>query len=344
MRQNQRTTRRNQKTTKQSKRVSAVQPNEIPFLSHVQELRARATWIVLSIVAFSVVGYLIQKSLIAWLLKPAAGQQFIYTTPGGGINFIIQISIYFGIAVSIPLVLYHFFRYIEPLLKRRDNAFIVKCTLFSAVLAISGIAFGYYVGLPAAMHFLDSQLKDTQNIEALLTLSDYLSFVTVYLAGAAVMFQLPVIVVFTNRVKPLSPKKLLKGERWVIIGAFIMAAIITPTPDLINQAIIAVPIILVYQIGVVLVWFQNRYSKHQKVQRLFAEDEQRRSERENIPHTQLYTPRPPDPLPEPAALPNPAPRIAARPSSPQQSRPPVKREIYRPANQQLESSRPLVGG
>jgi sec-independent protein translocase protein TatC len=348
MRQNQRKTRLKQKTTKRSNRVSAIQPNEIPFLGHIHELRARASWIVLSIVLFAAVGYMIQDALIAWLLKPAADQQFIYTTPGGGMNFIIQISIYFGIAVSIPLVVYHFFRYIEPLLKRRDNAFIIKCTLFSAVLAISGIAFGYYVGLPAAMHFLGKQLDGEQNISALLTLSDYLSFVTIYLAGAAVMFQLPVIVVFMNRVKTLSPKKLLKGERWVIIGAFITAAIITPTPDLINQAIVAVPIILVYQIGVFLVWFQNRYSKHHRVQRLLQEDERRQSERESVEHLQLYTPRPPEPVAQPD-IPVPAVQRHAtldpiRRPSPAQATPAMTANLYNSSGSQLEGSRPLVGG
>ena len=285
MSRNRKIPKRNRKTS----RAKKLKPTKAPFLQHVLELRRRLVWIVLSIIVFSFIGYLIQGPIIDWLLKPAADQKFIYTTPGGGINFILQISFYFGVAVSLPIAFYHLFRFIEPLLKKNDNAFIIKCTLFSVVLAASGIGFGYYVGLPAAMHFLESQLKGNSHIEALLTLNDYLSFVTVYLAGAAIMFQLPVIVLFINRITPLNPKKLLKGERWVILISFIVAAIITPTPDLFNQSIVAVPIILIYQLGIVLVWFQNRYSKHQRVQRLFKEDRKRQEIRNKIEH-QLITP------------------------------------------------------
>lgn len=299
---NQQTKRRTQKKSHSSRQrqPETVKPTEVPFLSHIHELRSRLMWVAVSIVGFSIVGYILQDRLIDWLLKPAANQQFIYTTPGGGLNFVLQIVFYFGIVMSIPVLVYNLFRFVEPLLKRRDNGFIIKLTFFSVALAVSGIAFGYYVGLPAAMHFLSGTLKNHEDIAALLTLAEYLSFVTVYLAGSAAMFQLPVVVIFINRVKPLSTRKLLKGETWVIVGAYIVAAIITPTPDVFNQSIIAIPIILVYQLGVLLVWFQNRYSNHIKVHRLLIDDEKRQQERHTMQHQLAVSA---DPL-EPAALPN----------------------------------------
>lgn len=273
--------------TKKRNKQALTKTDRVPFMQHIAELRKRLTWIILSVVAFAGVGYAINDQLITWLLRPAHDQQFIYTTPGGGLNFLMQVIIYFGVAVSIPVIIYNLFKFVEPLLQRQSNSFITKLTLSSIGLALAGIAFGYYIGLPSAMHFLSGMLTDRGDIEALLTLPDYLSFVTIYLAGAAIMFQLPIIIVFINRIKPLSPRKLLKGERWVIVLAFVAAAIITPTPDVFNQALIAVPIILVYQIGVVLVWIQNRYSTYSKVQNLLQQDAEAQQKRNNIEKQRL---------------------------------------------------------
>lgn len=272
---------RAKKRQQKNRTISSSYRNHVkrhPFYEHIQEARNRLGVIAISVVLFSIAGYLIQKPLIEFLLNPAENQQFIYTTPGGGLNFLIQVCVYFGIALSLPVFIYQLLKFSEPLFKRRDQMFIFKSTLFSAVLALSGMAFGYYVGLPAALHFLSGQFKSDQ-IEALLTISDYLSFVTVYLTGAAVMFQLPLVLLFINRITPLNPRKLLSGERWVIVGAFIAAAIITPTPDLINQSIIAGPIILTYQIGVILVWWQNKRSKRDIIHTLSKADKAKQQQR-----------------------------------------------------------------
>jgi sec-independent protein translocase protein TatC len=251
------------------------------FSAHIQEVRTRLSLIAISIVIFAAGGWIIQKQLIAFLLYPASDQQFIYTTPGGGINFLLQVCVYFGVALSLPVIVYHTLRFIEPLFKRTDQRFIFKATLFSAILAVSGMAFGYFVGLPAGLHFLATQFQNKQ-IEALLTISDYLSFVTMYLTGAAIMFQLPLILLLINRATPLHIKKLLSSERWIVLLAFIVAAIITPTPDLINQSIIAGPIIVTYQLGVILVWWVNMRSKRDVIHRLSNEDKQKQQERWQI--------------------------------------------------------------
>lgn len=252
-----------------------------PFLDHIYEFRYRLIWVAITIVIFTFFGYLIRERLVSFLIHPAADQKFIYTTPGGGFNFMLQISIYFGVVIGIPVIIYHILRYLEPLLANPGRAFVFKCAGLSAFLAICGMAFGYFVGLPAALVFLSNQFENSQ-ITALFTLNDYLSFVTVYMLGSALMFQIPVIMVFTNRIKPLSAKKLALSQRWVIIFAFIAAAIITPTPDIFNQCIIAIPIILVYQFGVILVAYQNKYSRTIKTNHLRAADKETAEKRQEI--------------------------------------------------------------
>lgn len=141
---------------------------------------------------------------------------------------------------------------------RRKKSIVLYCVA-SFFLAIGGACFAYFGSLPAALHFLTS--FDIQNVSAMLTVDSYLAFVVTYVLGFAVLFQIPLILMIINTIKPIPPKKLLSSERFVILVAFIVAAVISPTPDITNQAILAIPIILMYQIGVLCVWVQSRSLK-----------------------------------------------------------------------------------
>lgn len=270
------TKRKQPKNLKLNKKTKTEQA----FIEHVQELRKRLTFIALSVIGFSFIGYAIQNQLIGWLLQPAAQQEFIYTTPGGGIDFLFRICAYFGIAISIPVIMYQLLGFIGPVIKQQSQRFIIKACAWSGLLALAGISFGYFIGLPNAISFLSRQFASTEQIQALFTLQSYLSFVTIYLLGSALLFQIPLFMLFINRIKPLKPSRLMKTQRIVVLLAFIAAAIITPTPDIINQAIIAGPIILMYQFGIVGVWVANR--GHGRVHELRKLDEAVRIERERI--------------------------------------------------------------
>ena len=249
------------------KRKKHQQPNvslnkksdsDLTFIEHLHELRWRLSIVAASVVGFGLVGYFIQKQLTHILLLPAGEQQFIYTNPGGGIDFLLKVCIYFGIALSIPVMTYNLFQFLSPVIRERSRKFIVKVSFCSALLALLGVAFGYFIGLPGAISFLSRQFTDGEKIQALFTLESYLSFVTIYLVGSALLFQIPLIMQIINRIKPLKPSKLMKTQRIVIVLAFIAAAVITPTPDVFNQIMIAGPIIAMYQLGVMGVWVTNR--------------------------------------------------------------------------------------
>lgn len=266
------------KKKRQPSRSLKTQPKVLPFVEHLHELRRRLFIVAVSVIGFSVVGYLIQDYLIRILLLPAKNQQFIYTSPGGGINFIFQISIYFGVALSVPIIVSQILSFVEPIIKYSSKRFLIRSGLFSVVLAAAGTAFGYFIGLPAALHFLSRQFTTSQ-IEALLTIQEYMSFVTIYLVGSALLFQIPLIMVFTNRIKPLKPRGLLKMERYVIVLAFIAAAVITPTPDIFNQLLIAGPIIAIYQFGILLVWLQNKRPSPYRLAEMLEDDARVQAER-----------------------------------------------------------------
>jgi len=123
-------------------------------------------------------------------------------------------------------------------------------------LAAGGVLFAYFVSLPGALHFLTNFNLD--HIQAMLTVDSYLSFVLTYLLGAALLFQIPLLLLIINTMTPLKPSKLMKSQRYVIVAAFLIGAVISPTPDIMNQTFLALPIVAMYELGVVMVWTQNR--------------------------------------------------------------------------------------
>lgn len=246
----------------------------LPFIEHFHELRRRAIYIAASVLLFSTLAYFVQQQIVAFLLKPSAGQQFIYTSPGGGINFLFTVCLYVGIAISIPIVLYQVLKFLAPLIKADTRHLIARYAVCSAVLAVFGFCLAYFVGLPRALNFLQHQFT-TKQVHALFTVQEYLNFLMVYLLGAMLLFQLPIIISFINRIRPLPPRKLLGAERYVIVAAVIIGMIMAPTPDLLNQAIIIVPIILMYNLSILFVWWANRGgARPEQIAKLLESDQQ----------------------------------------------------------------------
>ena len=229
----------------------------MPFGEHLRELRKRFTYIALAVIGWSIAAAVVEHQIVGVLLRPSHGERFMYTSPLGGVNFLFNVCVYTGIAMSIPIIVYQFLRYVEPLMKENSARFVRLGSLASGILAVCGMLFGYFLGLPAALNFLLHQSVNEQ-IRAQLTIESYLSFVGMYMLGAALMFQVPLIIVFINRITPLKPRQLLRYERWAILFAVVLAEVMNPTPNLFDQLFVAGPIILTYQLGILIVWWQNR--------------------------------------------------------------------------------------
>jgi len=236
-------------------------------------------YVVLSVGLWSTATYAVQQQVVKALLKPAHNQQFIYTSVGGGVDFLFRVCLYVGIALSIPVIFYQILKYIEPLIKKDAVKFITWASAASGILALGGMAFGYFIGLPAALHFLLHQFTTSQ-IHPLLTIQSYMSFVIIYMVGSALLFQLPLIIITTNRIKPLKPRSLFKYERWVILLAFIGGGLMNPSPRLQDQLLLSGPVILTYQLGILIVWLMNRgHKRPSHIIELMEKDAAMRAER-----------------------------------------------------------------
>jgi sec-independent protein translocase protein TatC len=271
----------NRKPKAQTRRTNLPKkPEKAPFIEHLRELRLRLIYVVGTVIIAATAAYFVQEKIVEWLLAPSHNQQFIYTSPLGGIGFLFQVCTYVGITVSIPVAFYQLLLFLAPIMSDTTRRKLVRYAVVSAFLAVIGIVCGYYIGLPAALHYLSDQFL-TKQIHALFTIQEYMSFVTIYLLGSALILQVPLLLVIMNHIHRLPPRALFKAERYVIVAAFVISMVMVPTVNVINQLLIAIPIILMYQIGAGLVLLeQRRHKKPEWLHDLVVKDQAVQSERQ----------------------------------------------------------------
>lgn len=248
---------RKRMTTNQLKGSLSQQEPALPtFMDHVHELKSRFFWVAICFAISSALVYPYFGQIISLLTKPLGDHDLYYLTPAGGLSFVIKICLYLGIIGALPAIVYHLYKFIAPVMPKNNARKVVVYTLLSTALAACGVLFAYYVSLPAAIHFLVNFNID--NVSAMLTVDAYFSFVMAYIIAGAILFQLPLVMLIINSIHRVSPRQLMSYQRHNIILSFILAALLSPTPDVVNQSLLAVPMVVMYQFGVVLVWFKNR--------------------------------------------------------------------------------------
>ena len=316
---------KNQTTPKQSSLSTAefAGGDKQTFLEHIYELRSRIVWVALTLIIGSAIGFQYHDFLVSIVIAPLHGEKLVYLTPGGGFSFIFTVCLYFGALLTIPVIIYHIYRFLQPVLGKTSRRLVAGIILTSIMLAASGVLFGYYVAVPAAIEFLSTFAGEA--VTPNLTAESYLNFVVAYMVGLAALFQLPLLLYIFDYVKPFPPGSLWASQRFVVVGSFIAAAIITPTPDVINQLIIAVPIVVMYQFGVIAVAMRHKTAARRAKKPRAAK----------LEHASAMTDVPTELVEERAA----ALAVVARPPQPQLPRPkstviaPKKQPATEPAKQ-----------
>ena len=228
-------------------------------MEHVRELRGRLVWVALWFVLVTGAAFPFFEDIIKLLMRPLGNEKLYYLTPIGGVSFAIKVCMYVGMVATIPVLVYHLYQFISPVMKRRSAKRAILYVSLSTLLAAVGIVFAYLVTLPSAMHFLTG--FTIGGVSAMLTVDSYLSFIVAYVLASALMFQVPLVMVIIDRITPMPPSSWNKYQRHMIVAAFIIAMLITPSPEITTQFTLAAPTILMYQIGILLVWMRHRQLK-----------------------------------------------------------------------------------
>jgi sec-independent protein translocase protein TatC len=228
---------------------------EPTVLEHLQELRRRLSWLAATLVIGGFVTYFWRGELIHLLQQPLHADLF-YTSPTGSFEFVMQICFLGGFLLSLPMLVFHLLRFISPAFRENfTHRMVAMVVAASCALALAGAAFAYSISLPASLHFFNQ--VGTSNLKPLISIDRYFSFVVSYLATFAAVFQLPLLLVLFDRVRPLDPPKLGRGRKWVIAGSFAVALVLPSAPDPLSQVILALPIIALYEVSIWTVWLRR---------------------------------------------------------------------------------------
>ncbi|MGQ9835895.1 MAG: twin-arginine translocase subunit TatC [Thermoanaerobaculaceae bacterium] len=236
-----------------------VAQEELPrmtLLEHLEELRKR---LLVSLVAL-LVGFLLcwnwAKPIFAFLAKPLTqflpdGEKLAFTGLVDPFMLYVKVAALAGVFVASPVVLHQVWLFLSPALYRHERKIATLFILVTTVFFALGGYFGYAVAFPMVCKFLLDVGRDFRQV---ITINEYFSMASKVILGLGLVFELPVIVLFLARLGVVTHRMLLRYFRYAVLAVFIIAAIITPTPDIATQSVFALPMIALYLFGVLVAW------------------------------------------------------------------------------------------
>lgn len=242
--------------------MSDIDDSKMPLLDHLIELRSRLLWSFAALaVAFGLCFYF-AKPIFAVLVQPllAAGQgKIIYTDIFEAFFVEVKVALFSAMMIAFPVFATQLWRFIAPGLYKNEKRAFLPFLLMTPVLFGLGASMAYFVAMPVALGFLLGFQGDVGGVtqEALPGVGNYLSFVTTFIFGFGVAFLLPVLLLLLERAGIVTRDQLIGGRRYAIVGAFAIAAVLTP-PDVVSQLLLAVPLCLLYELAIVAIWFTQR--------------------------------------------------------------------------------------
>jgi len=248
------------------KRSKDLTAGEQILMDHVRELRARVLVCAVILVVGGVIGYLFYEPILQWLRSPL-GMDLYYGTPAGSFNFIIKVASMVGVLAAVPFFVYQLITFVQPAFQKRLSRLrVFMYSIASVFLAAIGAAFAFYVILPGALRFFAG--FQVEGLSALIDANNYLNFVTNAIVTFIIVFQIPLLMIIIDRIKPIQPKKLLQMEKWVILGGLIVSLFVPFALDITTSLLIASPIVLLYNISVLIIIIRHAIAHRKKAKRV----------------------------------------------------------------------------
>jgi sec-independent protein translocase protein TatC len=243
-----------------------MEEKKLPLTSHLEELRKR---LIISLIATGIgfcACYGLSEQIFLLLSAPLIksmpeGSSFIFTGVTEAFFTYMKLAFFAGIFVASPVIIYQIWAFVAPGLYDKERRSILPFVFLAVVFFIGGTAFAYFVVFPSAFKFFLTY--NTQYVKIMPSIGEYLSFSCLFLLGFGVVFELPVFIICLARLGIITHKQLQKSRKVVIIGIFIAAAILTPTPDAVNQLLMAVPMLILYELSILAVRFFEKKKESQ---------------------------------------------------------------------------------
>jgi len=242
------------KKNNNNKNENGSEASEMTFFQHLGELRKRVFYAMGFILVFFMVSWAFVDKIYTWLAQPVLrflpeGEKLAFTSLTEPFMMYIKLSFISGLFLASPFIFHQLWLFISPALYKKEKKWVFPFVFSTTFFFLLGGAFGYYYIFPWACKFF---LEIGQNFHAIITINEYFTLAFRVLLGIAVVFELPILTFLLAKFGIVSARFLLKYFKYAVVVIFIIAAIITPTPDMITQSLFAAPMLVLYLLSILI--------------------------------------------------------------------------------------------
>jgi sec-independent protein translocase protein TatC len=225
--------------------------DKMPFMEHLSELRVR---IVRSLIALLIglgITLPFSQKIVDYLARPvqAGGHNLVFLALTEAFWVQMKVAVIVGLFLAAPAILWQIWAFVAPGLHQHEKKYAAPFVIIGSVLFIGGGVFSLKVVTPYAIHFLLSYSRP--GLQPMISIGSYVDFLLKFTVAFGLVFELPLALTLLSRMGVVTPAGLAKNRKYAILGAFVAAAILTPTPDAFNQALMAGPLIILYEVGII---------------------------------------------------------------------------------------------
>jgi sec-independent protein translocase protein TatC len=230
--------------------TASAEADVMPLMEHLKELRTRLIRSAIALAITTAISFIFTRQVLTFLIAPMGDTLPQALKPTESIGNYMKVALICGVTLAMPVIVYQIGRFIAPGLTKKERRFMILLVPGATISFVAGVAFAYFVMMPAAIPFLQGFLADI--VEQQWAIGEYLSFVTSLLFWIGVSFELPLFVYFLAKIGIVNAEMLSKNRKYAVVIIAILAAVITPTVDPLNMALVMGPLIVLYELGVLL--------------------------------------------------------------------------------------------
>jgi len=225
--------------------------DKMSFMEHLGELRTRIVRALLGLLVGLVIAFPFSEKIVDYLAKPvqATGNNLVFLAVTEAFWVQMKVALIVGIFFASPVILWQVWAFVSPGLYIHEKKYAAPFVIIGSLLFIGGGVFSLKVVTPYAIQFMLSYARP--GLQPMISLGSYVDFLLKFTLAFGIVFELPLAITLAARMGLVTPKALARNRKYAILGAFIAGAILTPTPDAFNQALMAGPLILLYEVGII---------------------------------------------------------------------------------------------
>lgn len=239
------------------------------LLAHLEELRKRLVRALIALIVATAAAWTYIEEIFDFLARPIyavpafAGKKLAIFSVTDGFLLYFKVGLLAGAFLAAPFILYQVYAFVAPGLYQRERRFAVPFVATSTAFFVAGGLFAYYIAFPFSITFL---LEFSSHFDAVIAADKYFGFLMMVVLGLGLMFELPIFLFLLSVMNVVTPGFLMRHFRWAVLIIFILAAIVTPTPDVVNLCLFALPTVVLYLLGTGAAWVVHVRRKRKKVE------------------------------------------------------------------------------